>query len=52
MHVTNVKQFTSNFHPAANPVERRSRDLKPQLVILVGNKHDEWDLHIEIYSYF
>ncbi|XP_026467844.1 uncharacterized protein K02A2.6-like [Ctenocephalides felis] len=30
------------YHPQANPVERRNRDLKPQLAILVGEKHTTW----------
>ncbi|GFW10305.1 hypothetical protein TNCV_5096561 [Trichonephila clavipes] len=30
------------YHPQANPVERKNRDLKPRLAILVQNKHDCW----------
>ncbi|GFW17008.1 retrovirus-related Pol polyprotein from transposon 412 [Trichonephila clavipes] len=30
------------YHPQANPVERKNRDLKPQLAILVQVKHDCW----------
>ncbi|GFX45877.1 transposon Tf2-9 polyprotein [Trichonephila clavipes] len=30
------------YHPQANPVERRNRDLKPRLAILVQDKHDCW----------
>ncbi|GFU08124.1 integrase catalytic domain-containing protein [Trichonephila clavipes] len=30
------------YHPQANPVERKNRDLKPQLSILVQDKHDCW----------
>ncbi|GFW51332.1 hypothetical protein TNCV_3254611 [Trichonephila clavipes] len=29
-------------HPQANPVERKNRDLKPRLAILVQDKHDCW----------
>lgn len=34
------------YHPQANPVERKNRDLKPQLAILVGRDHDTWDIHL------
>ncbi|GFU18265.1 hypothetical protein TNCV_1212051 [Trichonephila clavipes] len=30
------------YHPQANPVERKNRDLKPRLAILVQDKHDCW----------
>ncbi|GFY35145.1 integrase catalytic domain-containing protein [Trichonephila clavipes] len=30
------------YHPQANPVERKNRDLKPRLSILVQDKHDCW----------
>ncbi|GFV81855.1 transposon Tf2-8 polyprotein [Trichonephila clavipes] len=30
------------YHPQANPVERKSRDLKPRLAIIVQDKHDCW----------
>ncbi|GFU06533.1 retrovirus-related Pol polyprotein from transposon 412 [Trichonephila clavipes] len=30
------------YHPQANPVERRNRDLKPWLEILIQDKHDCW----------
>ncbi|GFW28333.1 transposon Tf2-11 polyprotein [Trichonephila clavipes] len=30
------------YHPQANPVERKNRDLKPRLAILVQDKHDSW----------
>ncbi|GFV43679.1 integrase catalytic domain-containing protein [Trichonephila clavipes] len=28
------------YHPQVNPVERKNRDLKPRLEILVQDKHD------------
>ncbi|GFU15265.1 retrovirus-related Pol polyprotein from transposon 412 [Trichonephila clavipes] len=31
------------YHPQANPVERKNRDLKPRIDILVQNRHDEWE---------
>ncbi|GFU21152.1 retrovirus-related Pol polyprotein from transposon 412 [Trichonephila clavipes] len=31
------------YHPHANPVERKNRDLKPRITILVQNRHDEWE---------
>ncbi|GFW35851.1 transposon Tf2-8 polyprotein [Trichonephila clavipes] len=30
------------YYPQANPVERKNRDLKPRLAILVQDKHDCW----------
>ncbi|GFT00892.1 hypothetical protein TNCV_4053471 [Trichonephila clavipes] len=30
------------YHPQANPVERKNRDMKPRLAILVQDKHDCW----------
>ncbi|GFX82279.1 retrovirus-related Pol polyprotein from transposon 17.6 [Trichonephila clavipes] len=30
------------YHPQANPVERKNRDLKPWLAILIQDKHDCW----------
>lgn len=35
--------FTPVYHPEANPVERKNRDLKTQLAISVGNNHTSWD---------
>ncbi|XP_017475026.1 PREDICTED: uncharacterized protein LOC108365496 [Rhagoletis zephyria] len=34
--------FTPLYHPEANPVERKNRDLKAQLAILVQNQHNTW----------
>ncbi|XP_036347333.1 protein NYNRIN-like [Rhagoletis pomonella] len=34
--------FTPVYHPQANPVERKNRDLKTQLSILVGRQHRNW----------
>ncbi|GFU49007.1 integrase catalytic domain-containing protein [Trichonephila clavipes] len=31
------------YHPQANPVERKNRDLKLRITILVQNRHDEWE---------
>lgn len=36
------QSLTPLYHPQANPVERRNRDLKTQLGILVGDYHREW----------
>lgn len=36
-------QFTPVYHPAANPVGRKNRDLKVQLAILVEDDHRDWD---------
>ena len=38
-----IKQtFTAIYHPEANPVERKNRDLKTQLAICVGKDHTKW----------
>ncbi|XP_036340634.1 uncharacterized protein LOC118750003 [Rhagoletis pomonella] len=34
--------FTPVYHPQANPVERKNRDMKAQLAILVGKQHRTW----------
>lgn len=34
--------FTPVYHPETNPVERKNRDLKTQLAILVGDDHRSW----------
>ncbi|KAH9637830.1 hypothetical protein HF086_005488 [Spodoptera exigua] len=34
--------FTPVYHPEANPVERKNRDLKTQLAILVDGDHRAW----------
>jgi hypothetical protein len=37
------KAFTAVYHPEANPVERRNRDLKTQLAIQIRDKpHSDW----------
>lgn len=39
-----TQTFTPIYHPEANPVERRNRDLKTQLSIFVGTDHRKWNL--------
>ncbi|GBM17007.1 hypothetical protein AVEN_133283-1 [Araneus ventricosus] len=34
------KSFIPVYHSQANPVERKNRDLKPRLAILVEDQHD------------
>ena len=42
-----IQQFlTPVYHPQANPVERKNRDLKTQLAILVQSHHDAWQNHL------
>lgn len=36
------QSLTPVYHPQSNPVERKNRDLKPRLAILVGNDHQAW----------
>lgn len=36
------QQFTPVYHPEANPVERKNRDLKAQLAIIAQSHHDNW----------
>ncbi|KAG6462594.1 hypothetical protein O3G_MSEX013359, partial [Manduca sexta] len=38
--------LTPYYHPEANPVERKNRDLKPQLAAYVGQDHSTWDVHL------
>ncbi|GFT17098.1 retrovirus-related Pol polyprotein from transposon 412 [Trichonephila clavipes] len=39
----NISQnFIPVYSPQSNPVERKNRDLKPRLAILVGNDHSSW----------
>ena len=46
-HAMVMKQsLTSFYHLVANPVERKNRDLIPQLAILVGKDHDTCDVHL------
>lgn len=40
------QSFTPVYHPEANPVERKNRDLKVQLSICVGQDHTTWDLKL------
>ncbi|CAG9134097.1 unnamed protein product [Plutella xylostella] len=43
MYCLRIKHaFTPFYHPESNPVERRNRDLKTQLAILVGDTHRDW----------
>jgi hypothetical protein len=37
-----TQKFTPIYHPSANMVERKNRDLKTQLAILVGTNHIDW----------
>ena len=37
------QSLTPIYHPQANPVERKNRDLKPRLAILVENDHTLWE---------
>lgn len=42
-HCLDIHQtFIPLYHPESNPVERKNRDLKTQLAMLVENKHREW----------
>ncbi|GFT71561.1 transposon Tf2-8 polyprotein [Trichonephila clavipes] len=42
-YILNIHQsLIPVYHPQANPVERKDRDLKPRLAILVQDKHDCW----------
>ena len=36
------QSFTPVYHPEANPVERKNRDLKAQLAILVKHHQETW----------
>ncbi|GFV41380.1 transposon Tf2-9 polyprotein [Trichonephila clavipes] len=36
------------YHPQANPSERKNRDLKPRLEILVGEEHSAWEYKLPL----
>ncbi|KAM3958047.1 uncharacterized protein ACR2FA_007943 [Aphomia sociella] len=40
------QSLTPKYHPESNPVERKNRDMKPQLAILVGKDHTSWDTYL------
>lgn len=47
MHLMGVKQeLIPLYHPEANPAERKNRDLKLQLSILVKTTHTDWPKHL------
>ncbi|GFW09976.1 gag-Pol polyprotein [Trichonephila clavipes] len=37
-----IQNFIPVYSPQSNPVERKNRDLKPRLAILVGDDHSSW----------
>lgn len=43
--------LTPAFHPESNPVERKNRELKTQLSILIQHLHHMWDIHIASIRY-
>lgn len=46
-HVLGVIQsLTPFYHPEANMVERKNRDLKPRLAMMVKDKHTTWPEHL------
>ncbi|GBM03559.1 hypothetical protein AVEN_95442-1 [Araneus ventricosus] len=43
-YVLNINQsLIPVYHPQANPVERKNRDLKPRLSMIVCNNHTLWN---------
>ena len=40
-------QYIARYHPQANPVERKHRDLKQKLAMTVDFRHDTWDNHLD-----
>lgn len=47
MHVMGVKQeLIPLYHPEANPAERKNRDLKVQLSMLVKTTHTDWPKYL------
>ncbi|GBL99540.1 hypothetical protein AVEN_68813-1 [Araneus ventricosus] len=43
-YVLNINQsLIPVYHPQANPVERKNKDLKPRLAMMVGNNHTLWN---------
>lgn len=48
-YILEIKQsLTPVYHPQSNPVERKNRDLKPRLAMLVGNEHNTWSEKLSI----
>ena len=43
--------FTSVYHPLSNPVERKNRDMKAQLAILVQNQHNQWSQSLPAFRF-
>lgn len=43
--------LTPVYHPEANPVERKNRDLKVQLAILSENDHSDWAVNLPAIRY-
>ena len=44
---TNIHlQWVANYIPRANPIERKHRDLKQKVAILVQECHKTWDIHL------
>lgn len=44
LNITHI--LTPVYHPQSNPVERKNRDLKPQLAILVDTDHTQWSKNL------
>lgn len=41
-----VQNLVPLYHPEANPIEKRNRDLKTQLAILTQDNHRKWNEHL------
>ncbi|CAH0406500.1 unnamed protein product [Chilo suppressalis] len=41
-----TQNLTPVYHPQANPAERKNRDMKSMLAILVNTDHQDWPKHI------
>ena len=47
--VFNIKQVLSSlYHSQPNPVEKKNRDSKPRLAILVKNLHTSWSKKLPV----
>lgn len=45
------QSLTPLYHPQANPVERKNRDMKTQLSIILGNDHKDWPTKLPSVNY-
>jgi predicted aspartyl protease len=50
-HIGIKQSLTPEYHPASNMVERRNRDIKERIAMMVGPHHDTWDHQLQIIQF-